>query len=687
MFQKIEKYGTIRPLTAGNNANTERMKSLANLGKTVSNLAFDIGKKKRVKEGQIEGAKAGTKAAETGVAPEEKGSFIPRIFDDAFNDAQQGAYLASVDNQAITKLSELESQFGYDVEGYQKTSKGMLDGLVKNAPEAYRQPLTESINNYISRGSMRVNNNIVKRGQEETKSELESASKSYSDNAARFAQLGDYDQMEDMINKLELTTKARVSAGIISKEEGAETVMGARKEVFRQETKRDILDTGRSSYSKAVKMLDDFERKTPPNHTPDEHETNVDSIRADLRRLEPEKKKAKESGGWLKKATASIGAGFTLSSADKAEGASLVAGTDKQEDYERLVQADNFSRLPSSQRNAILGQLNDAGTLQAQTDFIAMNKIHQNVLQMAKDDGMALAERQGIVDPASIEGGDMVERNEQAEELSERYGVTVSPFKVSQIESLVESMADKTPLEKAELAMGLGGNEATYRQLDKKNASTFAMLSAQGDKDIAKAVFLGEELIKTKQFKLPPQADYMEDLNEYLGDAGEVYQVEDRATIIKAAQNYYATIGDEEYDSSSMEKALLAITGGIGVVNGRRVELPQGVEGDDLDDFFNEINPEILKQFGGLLYPHDIDDVRDGNLVSVGSGRYQLEIEGMRQYNRKHEPFEIEITPELIMGNEQLNQTPLDNTMAANAERYKKDQLRKAEAAKRRRAR
>jgi hypothetical protein len=281
----------------------------------------------------------------------------------------------------------------------------------------------------------------------------------------------------------------------------------------------------------------------------------------------------------------------------------------------------------------------------------------------------------------------MVERNEQAEELSERYGVTVSPFKVSQIESLVESMADKTPLEKAELAMGLGGNEATYRQLDKKNASTFAMLSAQGDKDIAKAVFLGEELIKTKQFKLPPQADYMEDLNEYLGDAGEVYQVEDRATIIKAAQNYYATIGDEEYDSSSMEKALLAITGGIGVVNGRRVELPQGVEGDDLDDFFNEINPEILKQFGGLLYPHDIDDVRDGNLVSVGSGRYQLEIEGMRQYNRKHEPFEIEITPELIMGNEQLNQTPLDNTMAANAERYKKDQLRKAEAAKRRRAR
>jgi len=59
----------------------------------------------------------------------------------------------------------------------------------------------------------------------------------------------------------------------------------------------------------------------------------------------------------------------------------------------------------------------------------------------------------------------------------------------------------------------------------------------------------------------------------------------------------------------------------------------------------------------------------------------------MRQYNRKHEPFEIEITPELIMGNEQLNQTPLDKAMAANAERYKQDQLRKAEAAKRRRAR
>jgi len=330
MFQKIEKYGTIRPLTAGNNANTERMKSLANLGQTVSNLAFDIGVKKRTKEGQIEGAKAGTKAAETGVAPEEKGSFMPRVFDDAFNDAQQGAYLASVDNQAITKLGELESQFGYDVEGYQKTSKGMLDGLVKNAPEAYRQPLTESINNYITRGSMRVNNNIVKRGQEETKSELEAASKSYSDNAARFAQLGDYDQMDNMIDKLELTTRARVSAGIISKEEGAETVMGARKEVFRQETKRDILDTGRSNYSKAVKKLDDFERKTPPNHTPDEHEKNVDSIRADLKRLDPKVKNAKKSSSMLKQAKASVAAGFALSTADKAELSTLVSGTDSQ---------------------------------------------------------------------------------------------------------------------------------------------------------------------------------------------------------------------------------------------------------------------------------------------------------------------------------------------------------------------
>jgi len=290
MFQKIEKYGTIRPLTAGNNANTERLKSLANLGQTVGNLAFDIGKKKRIKEGQIEGAKAGTEAAETGVAPEEKSSFIPRIFDDAFNDAQQGAYLASVDNQAITKLSELESQFGYDVEGYQKTSKGMLDGLVKNAPEAYRQPLTESINNYISRGSMRVNNNIVKRGQEESRDELLGAVATYGRKASADARNGEDDAKDDALAKLQLSADALVQSGVWSKEEAKEKVRLAKNETIEQEYLQIVDDM---PMAEATRVIEQGEKNVPEGFSADEWDTTMARAKASLQsRITEEKKKS-----------------------------------------------------------------------------------------------------------------------------------------------------------------------------------------------------------------------------------------------------------------------------------------------------------------------------------------------------------------------------------------------------------
>ena len=279
MFQKIEKYGTIRPLTAGNNANTERLKSLANLGQAASNIAFDIGKKKRIKEGQIEGAKAGTEAAETGVAPEEKSSFIPRIFDDAFNDAQQGAYLASVDNQAITKLSELESQFAYDVEGYQKTSKGMLDGLVKNAPEAYRQPLIESINNYISRGSMRVNENTLKQGRKEAKSELLGAVDTYSREASRAARNGDADQVQELLLKTEASALALVASNEWTKEQADEAVRAVRNETTEQAYLQIVDDM---SINEASKAIDDAEKDVLPGFSPDEHDMLIAKSRTRL---------------------------------------------------------------------------------------------------------------------------------------------------------------------------------------------------------------------------------------------------------------------------------------------------------------------------------------------------------------------------------------------------------------------
>jgi hypothetical protein len=185
------------------------------------------------------------------------------------------------------------------------------------------------------------------------------------------------------------------------------------------------------------------------------------------------------------------------------------------------------------------------------------------------------------------------------------------------------------------------------------------MVAARGDRDVANAVFTGQELVKSKQVRLPPAAEYLEIANEYLGEVGEVYQAKDRGTIIKSALYHYATKDDGVFDGDDFRASLESMTGGVGEINGRRVELPSEVLEDDLQDFMDDLHPQTIEELGGLFLPIPLDDVRDGQLVSVGTNKYQIEIPSpikddppLRQLNSYGEPLEFEITPELIFRNQ-----------------------------------
>ena len=652
-MQRIERYGSLVVGPVSDGGASQRLQALADLGKSVSDMAFQYGAKKRTAEGSQAGFEQGKKAAESGTIPQEKTGVIPTIYGEAFNNAQQSAYIASVDRRAVERLSEIEAEHSHDPEAYTKISESMLGGLMESAPESYKPVLTESINNYISRGKMRVNQNVVKRGEEEAKSELTGAIETYSKEASRSARNGDFDSVDDLISKAEMSSDAMVAGGFWTKEEADQTVTGVRKEVFRQENKRDILETAKTDPVEAQKKLSELEKEVPETYSPDEWERVVDDIRTDLSRLIPRKGgSTRESNDWLRKAKGSVKNGFQISEADKAKGGALLIGTDKQDEYDRLLKMEQFSLLSSKQRNEILSQTASHDSMEGQQDHIQFQAVHDNLTKMAESDGMTLALKQGRLEPAKIENADMTERNQQAEDLSAVYGVTVSPFMDSEIQELVASMSNMAPTDKATLAITLGGNEKTYQQLDKKNASMFAMLAARGDEDLANAVFMGEELIKTKQVSIPKRSDYAELVDEYLGEAGDVYGIEDRATIIKTALNYYASMGDPEYNENSLEKALEAVTGGIGEINDSKVELPRDVPESLFEDFVDSLQPETILKAGGLLHPFPIEKVRDARFVSLGDSRYALEIGGKRQYNKDRDQFVIEVTPEMLLFNE-----------------------------------
>lgn len=293
MLDQIQRYGSIRPQGVGRSASQVRMEALANLGKNISNAGFSLLAKKRQEQGKLEGLKSGQEAVETGEIKEQK-SLFPSTYEESFNNAQQAAYLAGVDRQAVERLSELENEFSHDPEAFQKSAQGMLEGYVKNAPESYKYALNESIGKYVSRGTMRINNNVVMRGKEEAKSELLGAIDTYSREASRAARNGDIDGAEDYLNKAALSAKAVVDAGFITQEQADEQYRLAKNEVAAQDL---LLAVDELPLSEAEKRLEKEESFIPEGFSGDERDRMLARAKMRLKQRQVEASKAMSDDG------------------------------------------------------------------------------------------------------------------------------------------------------------------------------------------------------------------------------------------------------------------------------------------------------------------------------------------------------------------------------------------------------
>lgn len=292
MLEEIQRYGSIRPQGVGRSSSQIRMEALSNLGKNISNVGFGLLAEKRAKEGQIEGAEAGRKAAESGQAPVEQKSLFPSIYEESFNNSQQAAYLAGVDRMAVERLSELENEHSHDPEAYSKSAQGLLEGVLKNAPETYKHALNESINNYVSRGTTRINNNVVKRAKEEAKSELLGAIDTYSREASKEARNGNVEAVQELIGKVSLSANALVKSGELTQEEADDQVRVSRNETTAQ-TYLQIVDD--SSIEEASKVIEEAEKSVPAGFSGDEWDKVI--ARAKMRLKNKMLSQAKSGGG------------------------------------------------------------------------------------------------------------------------------------------------------------------------------------------------------------------------------------------------------------------------------------------------------------------------------------------------------------------------------------------------------
>jgi len=209
-----------------------------------------------------------------------------------------------------------------------------------------------------------------------------------------------------------------------------------------------------------------------------------------------------------------------------------------------------------------------------------------------------------------------------------------TPEEVANIGRYVDGL---TPIQKAGFAqdMQLAAKFAPqlWEELDKGDAKLFAVSGAIGDVVVAEKIFMGQSMIDAKTVDRPTEKEFMPVFQDYVGD---VYRLqgapgENEQIVMEAVLAHYAATRTDrvEFKEPEFLRSMEAVTGGIGEVNGFKLELPRGVEQDRFETWIERFSPEMIEYFApdgvaGMTNEEAADLVRRSRIQSIGNNRYAV---------------------------------------------------------------
>jgi hypothetical protein len=447
--------------------------------------------------------------------------------------------------------------------------------------------------------------------------------------ASMTAQTGDY---EDGIARADRVIMRGVEEGTYTEAEATDRKQRFRHELNRAEVTRDI---GKDPADALEKLSGD----AYPSLEPEERERFRIAAQTDIAVNAEKAKKLTEQGDKeLVKDTVlafQIGMDVKPEEYQAALSSAQRLGADELEAVTTAKNAAQFVRLPKSARDSLLPQVTGVGNAEQLKAFqVAEETIEREVSK----DGMQFGIEQRLVEPVQMDFSNPQALSEaigvrlkQADYLTSHYGKPVSPLTSQEADVLVQGLKVMTPKEKTSLALALGSSTKVWEQLDKQNAGLFAMAGAIGDRQVMSAIFEGQNIIANKTTEQALSSEYLPVFDDY---AGGVYAGDDKRNMINAAlAHYYATRKNGIFDSGDFEKSIKAVSGGIGKVNGGKVELPRGIDQDDFEDYIDEFTPDMVKRFGGVWSMSDeqaASIIQDSAIVFVGANRYIAVRDGMK---------------------------------------------------------
>ena len=211
----LQYYGKFTP-TGVDPGISERMQALAGVSKQIGDIAFQIGKKQRLEQGEKAGLEAGMAAVESGEPVEKKGGLFPTFFNEAYNNALQSSYVAGIENDARTDMARIAAENPDDIESFTASASEFRSGLLTNVSPEFHSAVTQSVDKLIAGYADNVQIATVNRQRKSADDTLVNASNTLSRDALRFASIGDAESTQDSTAKLFAAIDSRVEAGFIN---------------------------------------------------------------------------------------------------------------------------------------------------------------------------------------------------------------------------------------------------------------------------------------------------------------------------------------------------------------------------------------------------------------------------------------------------------------------------------------
>lgn len=574
----------------------------------------------------------------------------------------EGEYLSGSKNDILETTARIELNNPNNLKAFDDSIDAARKATIAGAPEHLRASLDQTYDTIATSHRIRV----MKAEAAEVKAGQFAVANTSNDNfkTSIFNSARSGDDVAGLKEEAFIHLDEMAEANLITQSVAAAQKKEINREAAEQSIRHSLSETtDTDGVSAALSDLDSIE--FPDSWEPDQVETFKRSARADLMRQQAQARVQVVQAEKLAKvavkdyATAK-GVGFPVSPEETARVKGMATGFPELEKALSLVENIESFSLSSVEDRAGMINAGQTGNIEDSAEFAAMVTANTKINKMAQEDAYTLGVNQGVIEKIDFDPSNpstLEQRVLQSDALSDHYGVEASPLTDPELTMLTGALPQMTPAEKVVLAETLAIAPELWGDIAKKGGGTFAMAGASGDRDVMNTVFTGQELINSKLVTPIKSSDYLGDFTDMVGG---VYGAEDAMNVKNASLAYYATMGAEDYDPDLFEQAIAAVTGGIGEINGFKIELPRGVEEERFEDYIDQMQPETVSSMGGV---RGMTDEEAAELISrsalkgVKSGSYIVESNFGTLFKPDGTPFILEWK---------------DDEEAINFERFKK---------------